>query len=72
MFLKRLPEPEPDPDRQWLGATPAEQAAEFEAVTRRRWPLVLDDLAALLVLCSVSDPPLDLIWRKRYFEVCDG
>ena len=43
----RLPEPEPDPDEQWLGSTPTEQAAEFEAVTRRRWPLVLNDLACL-------------------------
>jgi hypothetical protein len=43
----RLPEREPDPDEQWLGHTPAEQAAEFEAVTRRRWPLVLSDVAAL-------------------------
>src|SRR5439155_683807 len=28
---------------------------------------VWDDLAAFLVLCRVSDPPLDLIWRKRHF-----
>jgi hypothetical protein len=45
--LARLPEPEPSPDEQWLGQTPAAQAAEFEALTRRRWPLVLADLAAL-------------------------
>ena len=31
-----------------------------------------DDLATLLVPCSVSDSPLDLIRRKRYFEVCDS
>ena len=49
----RLPEPEPGPDEQWLGQTPARQAADFEALTRRRWPLVLDDLAAL-----PSSPPV--------------
>jgi hypothetical protein len=43
----RLPEPEPEPDEQWIGTAPAAQAAEFEALTRRRWPLVLADLAAL-------------------------
>jgi hypothetical protein len=43
----RLPEHEPDPDEQWLGSTPVEQAAEFEAVARRRWPLVLSDVASL-------------------------
>lgn len=43
----RLPEPEPSPEEQWLGRSPAEQAAEFEALTRRRWPLVLADLAVL-------------------------
>lgn len=43
----RMPEPEPSPDEQWLGSSPAEQAAEFEALTRRRWPLVLADLATL-------------------------
>jgi hypothetical protein len=32
---------EPTPDEQWLGMTPAEQAADFEALTRRRWPLVV-------------------------------
>ena len=42
-----LSEPEPGPDEQWLGRTPAEQAEEFEAFARRRWPLVLTDLAAL-------------------------
>jgi hypothetical protein len=45
--LARRPEPEPAPDEQWLGQTPAQQAAEFEALTRRRWPLILADLAAL-------------------------
>jgi hypothetical protein len=45
--LARRPEPEPDPDAQWLGASPAAQAREFEALTRRRWSLILDDLAAL-------------------------
>jgi len=49
----RLPEPEPEPDEQWLEQTPAEQAAEFEALTRRRWPLVAADLAAL-----PSSPPV--------------
>lgn len=49
----RLPEPEPSPDEQWLGRTPAGQAAEFEALTRRRWPLVTADLAAL-----PSTPPV--------------
>jgi hypothetical protein len=43
----RLPEPERSPDDQWLGQTPAEQTAEFEALARRRWPLVLADLSAL-------------------------
>ncbi|MEV6520632.1 hypothetical protein AB0M43_01655 [Longispora sp. NPDC051575] len=43
----RLPEPERSPDDQWLGLTPVEQAAEFEALARKRWPLVLADLAAL-------------------------
>jgi hypothetical protein len=38
---------EPTPDAQWLGMTPAEQAADFEALTRRRWPLVAEDLAGL-------------------------
>ncbi|GIH07550.1 hypothetical protein Rhe02_56170 [Rhizocola hellebori] len=51
--LARLPEPEPDPDEQWLGQSPQAQAAEFEALTRRRWPLVLSDLAAL-----PSSPPI--------------
>jgi hypothetical protein len=44
---------EPTPDEQWLGMTPAEQAADFEALTRRRWPLVVADLDAL-----PSDPPV--------------
>jgi hypothetical protein len=44
---------EPTPDQQWLGMTPAEQAANFEALTRRRWPLVVADLAAL-----PPDPPV--------------
>jgi hypothetical protein len=35
------------PGEQWLGMTPAERAADFEALTRRRWPLVVADLAAL-------------------------
>jgi hypothetical protein len=48
----RLPEPEPSPDEQWLGQ-PEAQAAEFEALARRRWPLVLADLAAL-----PSSPPV--------------
>jgi hypothetical protein len=43
----RLPSPEPSPQEQWLGQTPAEQAASFESLTRHRWPLVLADLAAL-------------------------
>jgi hypothetical protein len=43
----RLPEREPDPGEQWLGSAPAEQAAEFEALTRRRWPLVLSDVTGL-------------------------
>jgi hypothetical protein len=38
---------EPAPDAQWLDMTPAEQAADFEASTRRRWPLVVADLDAL-------------------------
>lgn len=38
---------EPTPDEQWLGMTPAEQAADFEALTRKRWPLVVADLDAL-------------------------
>ena len=33
----RLPEPERSPDDQWLGQTPAAQAAEFEALARRIW-----------------------------------
>jgi hypothetical protein len=45
--VARLSEHEPDPDEQWLGSTPAEQAAEFESVARRRWPLVLGDVAGL-------------------------
>jgi hypothetical protein len=45
--VARLPEPEPEPDQQWLERTPAEQAAEFEALTRRRWHLITADLAAL-------------------------
>ncbi|MEV6851080.1 hypothetical protein [Actinoplanes sp. NPDC051411] len=44
---------EPSPDEQWLGMTPAEQAADFEALTRKRWPLVLADLDAL-----PPDPPV--------------
>jgi hypothetical protein len=44
---------ERSPDEQWLGMTPAEQAADFEALTRKRWPLVLADLDAL-----PPDPPV--------------
>jgi hypothetical protein len=43
----RLSEADRTPDAQWLGQTPCEQAAEFEAVARARWPLVLADLAAV-------------------------
>jgi hypothetical protein len=41
------PDEEPTPDEQWLGMTPAEQAADFEALTRKRWPFVVADLDAL-------------------------
>jgi hypothetical protein len=44
---------EPTPDEQWLGMTAAEQAADFEALTRKRWPLIEADLAAL-----PPDPPV--------------
>lgn len=40
-------EAEPTPDEQWLDMTPAEQAADFEALTRRRWSLIIADLEAL-------------------------
>jgi hypothetical protein len=43
----RLPEPERSPDEQWLGQSPVDQAGEFEALARKRWPLILADLAAL-------------------------
>jgi len=46
-------EAEPTPDEQWLGMTTAEQAADFEALTRKRWPLVAADLDAL-----PPDPPV--------------
>jgi hypothetical protein len=46
-------EDEPSPDEQWLGMTPAEQAVDFEALTRRRWPLIVADLDAL-----PPDPPV--------------
>jgi hypothetical protein len=51
--VARLGESEPGPDEQWLGRSPDAQAADFEALTRRRWPLVLADLAAL-----PSSPPV--------------
>jgi hypothetical protein len=35
------------PDEQWLGQTPQEQAAEWEAQARQKWPLVLEDLERL-------------------------
>jgi cytidylate kinase len=41
-----LSEPEPSPDEQWLGLTPAEQAEEFEAFARRR--LVADNVRTWL------------------------
>jgi len=44
---------EPTPDEQWLGMTPGEQAADFESLTRRRWPLIVADLDAL-----PPDPPV--------------
>jgi hypothetical protein len=44
---------DPTPDEQWLGMTPAQQAVDFEALTRKRWPLVAADLDAL-----PADPPV--------------
>jgi len=44
---------EPTPDEQWLGMTPVEQAADFEALTRRRWRLIVADLDTL-----PTDPPV--------------
>jgi hypothetical protein len=43
----RLRKPELDPDAQWLHRTPEQQAAQFEETSRRRLPLVLEDLEAL-------------------------
>jgi hypothetical protein len=41
------------PDEQWLGMTPAEQAADWEAQARARFPLVVEDLSRL-----ASRPPM--------------
>jgi hypothetical protein len=35
------------PDEQWLGLTASEQAAEWEASARARFPLVVEDLSPL-------------------------
>jgi hypothetical protein len=35
------------PEEQWLGMTPAEQAADWEASARARFPLVVEDLSGL-------------------------
>lgn len=43
----RLDDHELSAEEQWLGQTPAQQAAQFEATSRRRMALVLEDLAAL-------------------------
>ena len=43
----RLGETELAPDEQWLGLTPEKQARSFEATSRRRLELVLEDFEAL-------------------------
>ena len=44
---ERLPPDERTPDELWVDRTPEEMADHFEADARERWPLVVEDLAAI-------------------------